>query len=86
MMRRNTMAIDTLIAYAGANDSVADAEADDPLVKDLHIKSDPVDGYEAAVVEPRAGGKTKIVGKHATPTSVGGVLGGGVAGRGGDGR
>ncbi len=72
------MAIDTLIAYVGVYDSVADAEADYQLVKDLHTEADLIDAYDAAVVERRAGGKTKIVKKHETPTRVGGVLGGGV--------
>jgi uncharacterized membrane protein len=72
------MAIDTLMAYVGVYDSVADAEADYQLVKDLHTEADLIDAYDAAVVERRAGGKTKIVKKHETPTRVGGVLGGGV--------
>ena len=37
-----------------------------------------IDAYDAAVMERRDGGKTKIVKKHETPTRVGGVLGGGV--------
>jgi uncharacterized membrane protein len=37
-----------------------------------------IDAYDAAVVERRDDGKTKIVKKHETPTRVGGVLGGGV--------
>jgi uncharacterized membrane protein len=72
------MAIDTLIAYVGVYDSVADAEADYQLVKDLHSEADLIDAYDAAVVERRDDGKTKIVKKHETPTRVGGVLGGGV--------
>jgi uncharacterized membrane protein len=72
------MAIDTLMAYVGVYDRVADAEADYQLVKDLHTEADLIDAYDAAVVERRAGGKTKIVKKHETPTRVGGVLGGGV--------
>jgi uncharacterized membrane protein len=72
------MAIDTLIAYAGVYDSVADAESDYELVKDLHREAGLIDGYDAAVVERREGGKTKIVKKHETPTRVGGVLGGGI--------
>ena len=72
------MAIDTLIAYVGVYSSVDEAEADYQLVKDLHTEADLIDAYDAAVVERRAGGKTKIVKKHETPTRVGGVLGGGV--------
>src|SRR3954466_15465064 len=72
------MAIDTLLAYVGLYDSVADAEADYQLVKDLHSEAGLIDAYDAAVVERREGGKTKIVKKHETPTRAGGVLGGGV--------
>jgi uncharacterized membrane protein len=73
-----TVAIDTLIAYAGIYDRVEDAEADYDLVKKLHTEADLIDGYDAAIVERREDGKTKIVKKHETPTRVGGVLGGGV--------
>jgi uncharacterized membrane protein len=72
------MAIDTLLAYVGLYDNVADAEADYQLVKDLHTEAGLIDAYDAAVVERREGGKTKIVKKHETPTRAGGVLGGGV--------
>src|SRR6476469_9910933 len=72
------MPMDTLIAYVGVYDSVSDAEADYELVKDLHTEAGLIDAYDAAVVERREGGKTKIVKKHETPTRVGGVLGGGV--------
>ena len=72
------MAIDTLMAYVGVYDNVADAEADYQLVKDLHTEAGLIDAYDAAVVERREGGKTKIVKKHETPTRAGGVLGGGV--------
>ena len=72
------MAIDTLIAYVGVYGSVEYAEADYQLVKDLHVEAGLIDGYDAAVIERRDGGKTKIVKKHETPTRVGGVLGGGV--------
>src|ERR1700753_3361280 len=71
------MAIDTLIAYVGVYGSVEDAEGDYQLVKDLHVEAGLIDGYDAAVIERRDGGKTKIVKKHETPTRVGGVLGGG---------
>jgi uncharacterized membrane protein len=71
------MAIDTFIAYAGVYTSVEAAEADYQLVKDLHRDAGLIDAYDAAVLERRANGKTKIVKKHETPTSVGGVLGGG---------
>jgi len=72
------VAIDTLIAYVGVYGSVEAAEADYQLVKDLHVEAGLIDGYDAAVIERRDGGKTKIVSKHETPTRVGGVLGGGV--------
>ena len=72
------MAVDTFIAYVGVYGSVADAEADYDLVKDLHTKANLIDAYDAAVVERRADGKVKIRKKHETPTRVGGVLGGGV--------
>jgi uncharacterized membrane protein len=72
------MPIDTLLAYVGVYDRVADAEADYQLVKDLHTEADLIDAYDAAVIERREGGKTKIVKKHETPTRAGGVLGGGV--------
>ena len=72
------MPMDTLIAYVGVYDSVSDAEADYQLVKDLHTEAGLIDAYDAAVVERREDGKTKIVKKHETPTRVGGVLGGGM--------
>jgi uncharacterized membrane protein len=73
------MAIDTLLAYVGVYENVADAEADYELVKDLHTEAGLIDAYDAAVIERRDNdGKTKIVRKHETPTRVGGVLGGGV--------
>jgi uncharacterized membrane protein len=72
------MAIDTLMVYAGVYDSVGDAEADYQLVKDLHTEAGLIDGYDAAVIERREGGKVRIVKKHETPTRVGGVLGGGI--------
>src|SRR3954453_5696204 len=72
------MAIDTLLAYVGVYDRVGDAEADYELVKDLHTDAGLIDAYDAAVIERRDGGKTKIVKKHETPTRAGGVLGGGV--------
>jgi uncharacterized membrane protein len=72
------MAIDTLMVYAGIYDRVEDAEADYQLIKDLHTDADLIDAYDAAVVERREGGKTKIVKHHETPTRAGGVLGGGM--------
>jgi uncharacterized membrane protein len=72
------VAIDTLMAFVGVYDSVADAEADYQLVKDLHTEAGLIDAYDAAVVERREDGKVKIVKKHETPTRVGGVLGGGM--------
>jgi uncharacterized membrane protein len=72
------MAIDTLMAYVGVYDSVDDAKADYQLVHDLHTEAGLIDAYDAAVIERREGGKTKIVKKHETPTRAGGVLGGGV--------
>jgi len=74
----DVVAIDTLIAYVGAYDSVADAEADYQLVKDLHTEAGFIDAYDAAVIERSDAGKTKIVKKHETPTRAGGVLGGGI--------
>lgn len=71
------MAVDTFMVYVGAYPDVAAAEADYDLVKDLHTEAGLIDAYDAAVLERRAGGKTKIVKKHETPTRVGGVLGGG---------
>jgi len=72
------VAIDTLVAYVGVYESVGDAEADYELVKDLHTEAGLIDAYDAAIVERRVDGKTKIVKKHETPTRVGGVLGGGI--------
>src|SRR6478752_1563409 len=72
------MAIDTLLVYVGSYASVADAESDYELVKDLHTEAGLIDAYDAAVVERGDYGKVKIVKKHETPTRVGGVLGGGV--------
>ena len=71
------MAVDTFMVYVGVYPSVAAAEADYDLVKDLHRKAGLIDAYDAAVLERRPGGKTKIVKKHETPTRIGGVLGGG---------
>jgi uncharacterized membrane protein len=72
------MPIDTLMVFVGVYSSVDDAEADYQLVHDLHTEAGLIDAYDAAVVERRDDGKTKIVKKHETPTRVGGVLGGGV--------
>jgi uncharacterized membrane protein len=72
------MAVDTFMAYVGVYDDVADAEADYQMIKDLHVEAGLIDAYDAAVVERREGGKTKIVKKHETPTRAGGVLGGGI--------
>ncbi len=72
------MAIDTMLVLVGVYDRVEDAEADYELVKDLHTEADLIDAYDAAVIERRDSGKTKIVKKHETPTRAGGVLGGGV--------
>jgi uncharacterized membrane protein len=72
------MAVDTFMAYVGVYPSVADAEADYELVKDLHTEAGLVDAYDAALVERRPDGKVKISKKHETPTRVGGVLGGGM--------
>jgi hypothetical protein len=60
------MAIDTLLAYVGLYDNVADAEADYQLVKDLHSEAGLIDAYDAAVVERPEGGKTKLkqLGEH----------------------
>jgi uncharacterized membrane protein len=72
------MAIDTFMVYVGVYESVALAEEDYDAVKDLHVKADLIDAYDAALIERRPDGKTKIVKKHETPTRVGGVLGGGI--------
>ncbi|XVU29018.1 hypothetical protein ACQPZJ_18730 [Actinoplanes sp. CA-054009] len=72
------MAIDTFMVYVGVYPSVAQAEADYDVVKELHRKADLIDAYDAAVIERRADGKSKIVKRHETPTRVGGVLGGGI--------
>jgi len=72
------MAIDTLWVFAAVYDDVADAEADYDVVKDLHREANLIDAYDAAIIERRGHGKTKIVKKHETPTRAGGVLGGGI--------
>jgi uncharacterized membrane protein len=72
------MPIDTLMAYVGVYESVADAEADYEVVKQLHVEAGLIDAYDAAIVERREDGKVKLGKKHETPTRVGGVLGGGV--------
>jgi uncharacterized membrane protein len=72
------MPIDTLIAYVAVYNSVDDAEADYQAVKELHTEAGLIDAYDAAVVERRDDGKTRITKKHETPTRAGGVLGGGV--------
>jgi uncharacterized membrane protein len=72
------MAIDTLMVYVGVYGNVEAAEADYRLVHELHTTAGLIDAYDAAVIERREGGKTKILKKHETPTRVGGVLGGGV--------
>jgi uncharacterized membrane protein len=66
------------MVYVGVYEDVAAAEADYELVKELHTEAGLIDAYDAAVIERREGGKTKIVKKHETPTRVGGVLGGGI--------
>ena len=71
------MAVDTFLVYVGVYPNVAQAVADYDAVKDLHRKAELIDAYDAAVVERRADGKTKIVKRHETPTRAGGVLGGG---------
>jgi uncharacterized membrane protein len=72
------MPFDTFMAYVGVYDTVAAAESDYDTVKALHVEAGLIDAYDAAVIERRDNGKTKIVKKHETPTRVGGVLGGGV--------
>jgi uncharacterized membrane protein len=71
------MAFDTFFAYVGVYEQVSDAEADYAAIKKLHTEAGLIDAYDAAVVERRPNGKTKIVKKHETPTRVGGVAGGG---------
>ena len=72
------MAFDTFFAYVGVYAAVSDAEADYAAIKDLHTEAGLIDAYDAAVIERRPNGKTKIVKKHETPTRVGGVAGGGI--------
>ena len=72
------MAIDTFMVFVGVYDSVADAESDYELIKDLHTEAGLIDAYDAAVIERRDDGKVKIGKKHETPTRAGGVLGAGV--------
>jgi uncharacterized membrane protein len=72
------MAVDTFMVFVGVYDDVSDADADYELIKELHVKADLMDAYDAAVIEHRADGKVKITKKHETPTRVGGVLGAGV--------
>jgi uncharacterized membrane protein len=72
------MAIDTFLVYVAVYRDVAAAEADYDLVKDLHRKAGLIDAYDAAVVQRRPNGKTRITKQHETPTRVGGVLGGGI--------
>lgn len=72
------MPVDTFMVYVGVYPDVRAAEADYDLVKDLHTEADLIDAYDAAVIERRPNGKTKITKKHETPTRAGGVLGGGV--------
>jgi uncharacterized membrane protein len=72
------MAVDTFIVYVGVYPSVAAAEDDYDLVRDLHVKADLIDAYDAAVIERRTDGQVKITRKHETPTRAGGVLGAGV--------
>ncbi|MEU8817408.1 DUF1269 domain-containing protein [Actinoplanes sp. NPDC048796] len=72
------MAVDTFMVYVGVYPTVAQAEADYAVVKQLHREADLIDAYDAAVIERRADGKSKIVKRHETPTRVGGVLGGGL--------
>ena len=72
------MAVDTFMVYVGVYGSVADAEADYELVKDLHTEANLIDAYDAALIERRADGKVKITKKHETRSRVAGILGAGV--------
>ena len=72
------MAADTFFSYIGVYGSVDDALADYDAVHALHMELGLIDAYDAAVIERKPEGKTKIVKKHETPTRVGGVLGGGL--------
>jgi uncharacterized membrane protein len=72
------MAIDTFLVYVGVYPSVEAALDDYQAVHFLHREAGLIDAYDAAVLDRRAGGKTKIVKKHETPTRAGGVLGGSV--------
>jgi len=71
------MAVDTFMVYAGVYPNLAAAAADYDAVRDLHNAVGLKDAYDAAVLERRPGGKTKIVKKHETPTRAGGAVGGG---------
>ena len=75
------MPIDTFIAYAGVYGNVDDAVADYEFIKDLHTEAGLIDAFDAAVIERKRNGKTKIVKKHETPTRAGGVLGAGCRAR-----
>ncbi|GAA4604329.1 putative membrane protein [Actinoplanes octamycinicus] len=72
------MAIDTFLVYVGVYPTVEAALSDYDAVKSLHRDAGLIDAYDAAVLERRDDGKTKIVKKHETPTRAGGVLGGSV--------
>ena len=72
------MPFDTLFVYSGVYAKVTDALSDYDAVHALHTEAGLIDAYDAAVVERKSDGKVKIVKKHETPTTIGGVLGGGV--------
>ncbi|MGW4947672.1 hypothetical protein ACWEOZ_39480 [Actinoplanes sp. NPDC004185] len=72
------MATDTFLVHVGVYPSVALADDDYELVRDLFTEVDVVDAYDAAVVERRPDGKAASVQRYETPTRAGGVLGGGL--------
>jgi uncharacterized membrane protein len=72
------MPIDTFLVYVGVYPSVAAAQGDYDLIKEIYRKADLIDAYDAAVLERRPDGKTEIVKKHETPTRAGALVGGGL--------
>jgi len=72
------MATGTFVVLVGVYPSVALADDDHELVRDLFTEANLVDAYDAAVVERQPDGKAAIVQRYETPTRAGGVLGGGL--------
>jgi uncharacterized membrane protein len=59
---------DTLMVLGASYDSVADAEADYELVKELYRAAGVGHDFDAAVVKRDEQGKVKVVKKHEQPT------------------